>query len=76
MWSDNEVVKLRDTKSGRVNEVVVRRGSTVVSLYNQFYSDVKLQTYQPFNWLYPSCFEPRYDSEAKGKVFIKKISFH
>ena len=25
---------------------------------------------------FPSCFEPHYESEAKGKVFIMKISFH
>ena len=25
---------------------------------------------------FPSCFEPRYESEAKYKVFIMKISFH
>ena len=25
---------------------------------------------------FPSCFEPHYESEAKCKVFIKKISFH
>ena len=26
--------------------------------------------------LFPSCFEPHYESEAKYKVFIMKISFH
>ena len=25
---------------------------------------------------FPSCFEPHYDSEAKCKVIILKISFH
>ena len=25
---------------------------------------------------FPSCFEPHYESEAKCKVFIMKISFH
>ena len=25
---------------------------------------------------FPSCFEPHYESEAKFKVFIVKISFH
>ena len=28
------------------------------------------------NRLFPSCFEPHYDSEAKCKVIIMKISFH
>ena len=25
---------------------------------------------------FPSCFEPRYESEAKSKVFVMKMSFH
>ena len=25
---------------------------------------------------FPSCFEPHYESEAKSKVFVMKISFH
>ena len=25
---------------------------------------------------FPSCFEPHYESEAKCKVFVMKISFH
>ena len=28
------------------------------------------------NSAFPSCFEPHYESEAKYKVFIMKISFH
>ena len=28
------------------------------------------------NGPFPSCFEPHYESEAKCKVFIMKISFH
>ena len=30
----------------------------------------------PFNRPFSSCFEARYESEANGKVFIMKISFH
>ena len=30
------------------------------------------QTNRPF----PSCFKPHYESEAKCKVFVMKISFH
>ena len=37
--------------------------------------------YQPYcheqnNGPFPSCFEPRYESEANSKVFIMKISFY
>ena len=28
------------------------------------------------NTPFPSCFEPYYESEAKCKVFVMKISFH
>ena len=31
-----------------------------------------VQTNRPF----PSCLEPHYESEAKCKVFVMKISFH
>ena len=37
-----------------------------------FKSVVIGQTNRPF----PSCFEPHYESEAKFKVYVMKISFH
>ena len=33
---------------------------------------IKFRLNRPF----PSCFEPHYESEAKCKVFVMKISFH
>ena len=35
-----------------------------------------LQSGEKINRPFPSCFEPHYESEAKCKVFVMKISFH
>ena len=32
--------------------------------------------YQSINRQFPNCFQPHYESEAKCKVFVMKISFH
>ena len=55
--------------------------------FNYLYTQFSLRTakcilincliYSPvFNRPFPSCFEPHYESEAKCKVFVMKISFN
>ena len=36
----------------------------------------KFESENEMNRPFPSCFEPHYESEAKCKVFVMKISFH
>ena len=50
--------------------------SYIVSWHSQLYLNVKLQSYQPYNRPFASCFEPHHESEAKCIGFIKQISFH
>ena len=45
-------------------------------MYSQSFLFFPLKFFSILIGHFPSCFEPRYESEAKGKVLSIKISFH
>ena len=53
-----------------------RRLHVFVSTFDWFIALFKSAVIGQTNSPFPSCFEPHYESEAKYKVYVMKISFH